>query len=305
MAQKFISIDMTDSESNQKRPHTEGGLLINLHRIMIEFIGHYSRRFLILGAFSLLLPLVAWIYLSVIPAATQKPLPILDRTYSTADSISGKLKHPKESSALLDSLLLTELDASKLRNRMQLADDDSIYLVLNLADSSLCLEIKGLKVRKAKAVQMQLSKRILAAGNDALLNWTSNPFTLQYELSSIPKSPILVVEAPKDTAAAATLPQKRLEPEKSAVSFTLLFDRSLVLEVNQLERPKPEDEAALALYQKAFDSTFRRSIKSRILQPYTPDAPIHIKMLLPAADARAIYRAFPHIGNAKLVLEVK
>lgn len=281
--------------------HHEGQTLNQneILKLLRDFFAQKRARLIMALVLFLLIPFVIWVYLSVIPALQHLPLPTSDLTAS-ADSVE---KHTGSIDAQLhEKLLYAELQASALRNRLNLAGGDSVYMVLNLSDSTLQLEIKGLVVHRAKASQLKLSKRIAAAGSEALLEWTASPFTLQNELASIPKSPILVVEAPKDTAAAASLPRKPLEPEKSAVFYTLLFDRSLVLEVSQHEKPEMEDAVALKNYQFAFDSSFRRSSFSKLKQPYTPEDPIHIKMQLPAADARAIYRAIPHVGYAKLVL---
>jgi hypothetical protein len=297
LAQKFISINEMDDQQHQKGLALKQNEILPLLR---DFFVQKRVRLITALVLFLLIPFVVWLYLSVIPALLYLPLPTTDLSSATADSIE---MHTGSTDAQLhEKLLRAEVQASALRNRLQLAGGDSVYMVLNLSDSTLQLEIKGLVVHRAKASQLKLSKRIAAAGSEALLEWTASPFTLQNELASIPKSPILVVEAPKDTAAAASLPRKPLEPEKSAVFYTLIFDRSLVLEVNQQEKPEMEDAVALTSYQSAVDSSFRRSSLSRLKRSYSPEDPIHIKMQLPAADARAIYRAIPHVGHAKLVL---
>lgn len=286
---------MDDQQHHRRKALTQNEIL----QLLQGFFVQKGARLILALALFLFFPFVLWLYLSVIPALQYLPLPTADLAAS-ADSIE---MHPGSIDAqLYEKLLHAELQATALRNRLKLAAGDSVYMVLNLSDSTLQLEIKGLVVHNAKASQLQLSKRIAAAGSEALLEWTASPFTLQNELASIPKSPILVVEAPKDTAAAASLPRKPLEPEKSAVFYTLLFDRSLVLEVRQHEKLEMEDAFALTTYQFAVDSSFRRSSFAKLKQAFSPEDPVHIKMQLPAADARAIYRAIPHIGHAKLVL---
>lgn len=247
-----------------------------------------------------ILPLFLFIYGVLIPVSIFEPIP--NNKTDVNDTIASVTTKPnKEQVKKLYEIIAKEKKLNLQRNRLKLAQQDSIYLLLNLADSTIILEVKGLPIRTARILDIETSKRLVVADHEDLMHWISSPFSLKQELSTILKIPILVVDAPKDTAEAARLPRKPLEPEKTVVHYTLWFDRDLVLEVNQAEDVNPEDEAILHNYKKKYDSLFHRSILSKMIDPLPDDLPIKVKITLSEADARAIYRAIPHSQNAKLI----
>ncbi|PKP52227.1 MAG: hypothetical protein CVT92_09845 [Bacteroidetes bacterium HGW-Bacteroidetes-1] len=263
------------------------------------FVAHRKIQFSFLLMVGIL-PLFLLIYGVLIPVSIFKPIPY-NKT-EVNDTISSVLTKPnKEQVKKLYEIIAKEKKLNLQRNRLKLAQQDSIYLLLNLADSNIILEVKGLPIRTARILDFETSKRLVVADHEDLLQWISDPFSLKQELSTILKIPILVVDAPKDTAEAARLPRKPLEPEKTVVHYTLWFDRGLVLEVNQAEDVNPEDEGLLHSYHKKYDSIFHRTILAKMIDPLPDDLPIKVKVTLSEADARAIYRAIPHSQNAKLI----
>lgn len=214
------------------------------------------------------------------------------------------IKPTKEQVALLKEIFEKEKTLAFQQNRLLLSRQDSIYLLVNIPDSSITLEIKGLAARTCKIQAFEISKRLQYGQHEALLNWLSQPFSLEKELSTIPKTPILVVEAPKDTAEAAKLPRKPIEPEKTFVQYTLWFSRNLVIEVEQTELPNESDFELIRQYKHQHDSIFKRGLIKKIAEPMFDDQPILIKIKLNEADARAIFRAMPHSNYAKFVLKL-
>jgi hypothetical protein len=221
------------------------------------------------------------------------------------DSLQTERQKPdKEQKVLLNEVFEKEKNLILLRNRLALSKQDSIYLVLNIPDSTFTIEIKGLAARTCKIQSFEMTNRLKYAQHEPLLNWVSEPFSLEHELSTIPKTPFLIVEAPKDTAEAAKLPRKPLEAEKTFVQYTLWFSRNLVLEVEQTQAPLEEDFELIRQYKHRYDSSFKRSIVSKIVEPLFEDQPIHIKIKLSEADARSIFRAMPHSNYAKIILKL-
>jgi hypothetical protein len=228
-----------------------------------------------------------------------------ENTLGIEDSTKNESKKPtKEQLALLNEIFEKEKNLAFQQNRLLLSRQDSIYLLVNIPDSSVTIEIKGLAARTCKIQSFEMSKRLHYGQHEALLNWLSEPFSLENELSTIPKTPTLVVEAPKDTAEAAKLPRKPLEPEKTFVQYTLWFSRNLVIEVEQTELPAESDFELIRRYKHQHDSLFKRSLIKKIAEPMHPDQPIQIKIKLNEADARAIYRAMPHSNYAKFILKL-
>lgn len=263
-----------------------------------------KQRGLYLFSFLLLIsiPVTVAILLIVVPVVNTPLLPTEASLNSTKpDSIIGNIANRWEGKSL-QHIAAKEIEHIVLRNRLALATKDSIYLILNLNDSTLSIEIKGLSVHTARASDIFVSNRITKSEHDALLKWIEQPFTFQQELATIAKTPVLIVDAPKDTSQAAQLPRKPLEPEKDYVHYSLLFDRQLLLEIEQSEQALPEDAALITNYHYRYDTTFGQSFIHKIINPLPSQRPIKIRIRMPQADARTIFRAMPHSEYAKLIL---
>ncbi len=247
-------------------------------------------------------PLMITIFLVVLPVISSPLLPTeVVAEEKTADSAVGKSASKWDKASLLH-VAAKEIEKITQKNRLSLASKDSIYLLLNLNDSTLAVEIKGLTVHVAHAKEIFVSRRITRTSHDALLQWIAQPFTFQQELSTIAKTPVLIIDAPKDTSEAAQLPRKPLEPEKDFVQYSLLFDRQLLVEIIQSEDALPEDAELISNYRFRYDTTFNTSFLQKIIDPLPSHRPVKISMIMPQADARTIYRAMPHSMHARLIL---
>ncbi|MDP3441313.1 MAG: hypothetical protein Q8T08_00495, partial [Ignavibacteria bacterium] len=248
------------------------------------------------------LPIAIIIWGVVLPISTFEPLSSKD---TKIDTISTEVKKlDSEQKTALHNILLKEQELQFQQNRLLLAKQDSIYMIVDLSDSLVSLEIKGLKVKSCKIHSYVLTNHIAAAQYENLRQWMKAPFTLKGELATIPKVPVLFIDAPKDTAEAARLPRKPLEPENDIVNFTLLFSNRLALQVEQFEPPLPEDLEKLTIYQKQNDSVFSRNIFNKLIDPLPENQAIRLKIVLNSAEARAIYRAIPHSNSAKMLLKL-
>ena len=81
-----------------------------------------------------------------------------------------------------------------------MAATDSIYLTINLADSSANLEISGVVVHHAKMTEIETSSIFLHGDENIVLGILASPFTIASSYSAIVKEPILLKMAPKDTS---------------------------------------------------------------------------------------------------------
>lgn len=269
---------------------------------LLWFIRRPGMQFLFLLT-AILLPAVALVFTVVLPALTFDPIPVNEQRQFISDTLKTKNTDiPGEQRPFYIDLLNKEQKLSFLQNRLELARQDSIYLVLNLQDSLLDIEIKGLPVQRCRLLSVDASNRLKVAPHEDIQAWLGKPFTLKKEFATIPKVPMLIVDAPKDTNEAAKLPKKPMEPEKTAVFFTLMFDRNLVLFVEQAEAVVPEEEMLVAGYRQVNDSLFKRSVIEKVIQPMPSDLPIFIKVKMNEGDARSIYRSIPHAGVAKLLI---
>ncbi|HEX9653095.1 MAG TPA: hypothetical protein VGA99_05250 [bacterium] len=185
--------------------------------------------------------------------------------------------------------------------RHRLAKTNAVQLSIDLRDSVVSLDIRGVSVHRTKIHRVDLSraiKRLQSLGR--LQPWLLNGFILQQELATLPKAPIRIKEAPKDTIEASESAGEELEVENRDVHFTWHFDRQLTVYVEQVQRP-----SFGGIFSKAWYN-FRRSIGGAgetlysLAQLQLPRHRMWIELELPRDDAKAIYRALP--PNAGLAL---
>lgn len=254
-----------------------------------------------------LLPLLLISILTVLLPAIHLPLP---------ESAQQKTTPPPHDSTLIDLSALSpeqsemlgkiydlESEAAFLNSRLQAAKIDSITLSLNLRDSTLNIDIRGVAVRPCKIQEFRTSKGFKhLRDRAALLAWLSVPFVLEQERATIPKSQVIVKKAPKDTLEAQRMYREPIPPERKDVYVELQFDRGLILEIQQAERPSWEGRFSKWLFD-ARRTLFAAAEALRALANL--QAPRHllwIELKLSAEDARAIYRALPHRAQLSLNL---
>jgi len=89
---------------------------------------------------------------------------------------------------LMDSTYLMLLrEKAFLQSRIIMAETDSIYLTINLADSTVNIEISGVVVHKAKVSSVQTSKILMKGNENIILSMLASPFTISYEYATIKK----------------------------------------------------------------------------------------------------------------------
>lgn len=183
-----------------------------------------------------------------------------------------------------------------LQSRNTLAETDSIYLTINLPDSSINLEISGVAVHTTKIKKHKISK-IFKSGNEYIISTMfSHPFTVTNNYSSIEKEPLMIKMAPKDTSEY----QPDIIPDTAdyePVNFIMEVDNGTRIYVYQEEKLNHGD----CLHQIMFDFRirFRNLIQSlkRVFTFKVPEYHPYIKIRIPRADAKIIYRALPVHGQ--------
>ena len=81
-----------------------------------------------------------------------------------------------------------------------MAQTDSIYLTINLADSSMNLEISGVVVHSAKMRSFKASRYSHNGNENIVYSMLSTPLTIASDLATIRKEPVMIKMAPKDTS---------------------------------------------------------------------------------------------------------
>jgi hypothetical protein len=185
---------------------------------------------------------------------------------------------------------------SFLQSRILMAGTDSIYLTINLADSSANLEISGVAVHKARMSDVKVSRILMEDNEKAILSLLAKPFSIKYARATIKKEPVMVKMAPKDTSEYKpdVMPDTSItEP----VNYILEMTGGIRIYVYQSESVKFDDR----VNQLRFDLNDRLndtwSALKKVAVFKVPEYHPYIKMKLPRSDAKIIYRAIPKNGQ--------
>jgi len=183
-----------------------------------------------------------------------------------------------------------------LQSKLIMAETDSIYLIINIPDSTVNIEISGVSVHKAHMSSTEASKIFINGNEQLILSMLSTPFTVSNSLSTIKKEPVMIKMAPKDTSEFKpdVMPDTSLiEP----VYYILEMTNGTRIFVYQEENTASKDRRAALI----FDLKYRlrdvwMSLKDAV-RFKVPEYHPYIKMKVPRSDAKIIYRAIPKYGQ--------
>jgi hypothetical protein len=205
--------------------------------------------------------------------------------------------NPQDERLYSDSAYLSLFkEKAFLQARISMAETDSIYLTLNIHDSTANLELSGVTVHSAKIKEIRVSK-ILSSGNSYVISsMFSTPFNIIADFATIKKEPLMIKMAPKDTSEFKPdiIPDTTdVEP----VNYTLEMDNGIRIFVYQ-DRDTITTNKSRLFY---FDLNDRlrsswSSLKS-VTRFKVPEYHPFIKIKLPKADAKIFYRAIPRRGQ--------
>ena len=196
-----------------------------------------------------------------------------------------------------------EIEQAFLQARLKLAQTNAVYLVIDLVDNAVSLEIKGVEVRRCKILRFNISSEDEYMRQIGILSdWLSTPFVLQQDRATIPKEPIRVKEAPKDAAEADLQVDENISIENSVVKFSLYFDRNFLISVKEAQPPSFGNRFR-NLFYKAGERFQSETVNlGFLLRLKKPQSRVQISLELSREDAKAVYRALPN--NAGLALRI-
>ena len=249
---------------------------------------------------SLLIPvLIAVVSLVVMPVVQSTQM--LKKTHQQSKRTPTLIPPDRASAHKMAALLAEEAYLNSLH---KLALQDSISLSVDLQDSVVGLYIKGVAARKCRLVKFRKSFAIRHfKGQDSLYNWLYPPFVVQKEYATVPKSPIRMMKAPKDSNEARVYAQEETKPllEKD-VHFVLECSRGLNLRFEQTQSADVESwqEKWKFELEQIFEQA-RLTLKA-LRQGRLPEHQLWIELDLTPDDAKAIYRALPKKAGVALRL---
>jgi len=246
---------------------------------------------IIAGAFILLFLAYYSIMMSMGPA---KKLKEIEAGYG--------VKHDSEEKTderlFTDSAYVSMLkEKSFLQSKIAMAGTDSIYMTLNIPDSTVHLEIAGVSVHSVRINEMKISKILRTGNNYAVQTMLASPMTIVNHLATIKKEPLMIKMAPKDTSEF----KPDVIPDTSdyePVNYILDMDNGLRIYVYQEVADSSGSDRNNLFFFDLNDrlKTTWQSLKSAA-KFKVPEYHPFIKIRVPKADAKILYRAIPRKGQ--------
>jgi len=180
-----------------------------------------------------------------------------------------------------------------LHSQLELANEDSMYLVLDLANNVAFLEMKGIQLHECHILKADISNSIKMYHTESLLNWMAEPFTVKHIDATIPKIVFIEKIAPKDTIEANKASAEPVATRLGDVFIVMDFDRNLRLVISQSEKPDDEGQKIIsAMRAKYSQAEIKKSVQALIKLNREPAMP-QISIVMPKTDATIFYKALP------------
>jgi len=186
-----------------------------------------------------------------------------------------------------------------LSSQVRLADGDSIGLLINIRDSVLQLLIKGVPVRSIRIDEYDVSPFFQRANQEAVYSMLSTPLVITRMQATFRKDPVQVKIAPKDTSEVK-IDAKPDTTDFEAVFFTLDTDRNIRFYFEQQEDNIGADRRAKFFFDLKDRWRSARATMSAVVRFRTPSYVPYIKIWIPKAEAKIVYRAIPREGQIVL-----
>lgn len=207
-----------------------------------------------------------------------------------------------------DTLVYTEEEwelirmKTYLQARLAMSSADSIGLTINMKDSMVQLEMKGVVLRQVQFDKVEMSRFFKGFHPAAYQHHFSKPFTISEIEGSIIKDPVTVRKVPKDTIEAS---QTKMEIDTARIDFVewhLLLDSAIVVSIIQSDEyvgniPLPVFKYRIRRHVQTLLSTNRDVLRFRkpVIYP-------EITVFIPSNEAKSFFRALPPRGQVVLKL---
>ncbi len=182
-----------------------------------------------------------------------------------------------------------------LNSQVRMADSDSIGLLINIRDSVLQLLIKGVPVRSVRIDEYDISPFFQRVNQEAIYSMLSTPLAITGMQATFRKDPVQVKIAPKDTSEVK-IDAKPDTTDFEAVFFTLDTDRNIRFYFEQQEDTVGADRRAKFFFDLKDRARNTVATMGDVVRLRTPRYIPYIKIWIPKAEAKIVYRAIPREG---------
>ncbi len=180
-----------------------------------------------------------------------------------------------------------------LETRYQISQTDSISLSVNLKDSLLQLELKGVVLKSTKLLDFQCDQLLGQLRSGAYHHFFGVQAKGLEHLSTIEKVPLVVKMAPKDTAEFNRQSQVKEIAKPEAVHWVMQLDNDIEL---RIEGTNSESRSDWWRGQQFWWKQDMRKLGTKLKSTArfrVPDYQPSISLVISESDAKAIYRALP------------
>jgi hypothetical protein len=187
---------------------------------------------------------------------------------------------------------------SFLNARYSLVKDDSISLIVNLHDSTIILELKGVPLHEAKITTISSSKIFKRIDPDVLSRVLSAPLQMKEQYATIPKIKFNIMVSPVgSTSVEQTVSPENNEEETICYLFEL--ENGILLDVRQagVHSGKQYDG-----YNRKVSRLNTLRIARDLMAFRVPEFKPVIRIEVPEKDAKTIYKALPLHAKVALTL---
>ena len=247
---------------------------------------HYL--FLLLG--------IIFLYLFVVAVLSPvSEIKWLNSKYQETDPAEMKSKESYSNTEYRD-LALKEAYMDAL---LATAKKDSICLIVDFHDSLLVLAIGGVEVHKVKIIRFRGLNFFRRLELPVVQNLFSTPLRVTQNFSCIPKEPIIIKRAPKDTTEADSPSEIPDTANKESVCFRFTTDKGIILDVRQIENA---EDHKYGQYKRHEMFKWAGGLIEGAFHFQIPEYQPRIMIQIPRSEARTIYRALPR--NALIAVRV-
>jgi hypothetical protein len=208
---------------------------------------------------------------------------------------------PKEEfdpAILNDSAYLSLLKEKAFLQSMNLmAATDSIYLAINLSDSTTSIGISGVNVHSAEISWFRTSSMINIGDRSVILNMLSQPLAIDSAVATIRREPLMEKIAPRDTSeytAEVIIPDTT---EVEQVHILLRMTNGTRIIISQDESAGRAEFISRFMFDLKIRLTDFGAALKRVAGFKVPEYHPFIRIKVPRDDARIIYRALPVKGQ--------
>jgi hypothetical protein len=180
-----------------------------------------------------------------------------------------------------------------LENRAQIARTDEISLSVNLKDSLLQLELKGVVIKASKILYFEADQFFCQLKPGAYYHLFATQTKVDTCFSTVPRQPFVIKKAPRDTLAVKTDNGKVVPVKPEAVHWMMKLNNDIVFKIEGTDQ---YDGTGWWLGQKFWFEHELKEIRHNLGQTVRFKAPEYrpeIRLVISGADAKAIYRALP------------